>query len=136
VRKLFPIALVLVIAALGSAPVRPQSSGTNLVMRAHWDTGGAVSGTVTLSLLNAAGPDTVLVTKNLYNGGASFTTVLASNSLYNVTLTSPDGTQLVKFPFTTALINPANLGKAAINLVFYSTDRTLKSASVNVSMSF
>jgi hypothetical protein len=136
VRRKSAIALFLVIAVLCSAPAQPQSSGTDLVMHAHWDTGAAVPGTVALSHVNAVGPDTLVATKNLTNGGASFTTVLASNSLYNVTLTSTDGTQLIKFPFTTALINPANLGKAAVTLVFYSTNKSVKSATVYVSMSF
>lgn len=135
-RRKSAIALFLVIAVLCSAPAQPQSSGTDLVLHAKWDNGGAVSGTVTLSQLNATSLDTILATKNLTNGNASFTTVLASNSLYNVTLTSTGGTQLIKFPFTTALINPANLGKAAVTLVFYSTNKSVKSATVNVSMSF
>jgi hypothetical protein len=135
-RNRFRIALLLVITALASVPARPQTSGTNLVLHAHWDTGAAVSGTVTLSQLNATSLDTVLVTRNLLNGGASFTTVLASNSLYHVTVTSTDGTQLIKFPFTTTLINPANLGKAVVTLVFNRANKSVKSATVNVSMSF
>jgi hypothetical protein len=71
-----------------------------------------------------------------FEGGASFNTVLSSNLLYDVTLNGADGTQLVKFPVTTALINAANLEQASINLVFNSKDKTIKSASITVNLRF
>jgi hypothetical protein len=95
-----------------------------------------VEGVVTLGKVNTIGPETIIVTRSLSDGRAAFQTVLAANSVYDVILTSSDGTQLVKFPVTTVLINPANLERAGIALVFNSTDKSLKSASVNVDLDF
>jgi hypothetical protein len=137
VKKLFFITATIAMAMLCSAQAQPQTTtGTNLVIRANWDTGGAVEGAVTFGRVNATGPVTVLVTRTLSSGRAAFQTVLAANSIYEVTLTGSDGTQLTQFPVTTALINPANLERAGITLVFNSTAKSLKSASVSVDLNF
>jgi hypothetical protein len=135
-RKLLLLAAMFAIAAFGSPLAQSQTTGTNLVIQARWNTGSVVKGAVTLGQVNATGPDTVLVTKSLSRGGASFQTSLAAASVYDVTLTDSAGTQLVKFPFTTALIDPANLEQASITLVFNSTNNNLQSASVNVVLNF
>jgi len=135
-RKLFLLAATFAIAAFCSPLAQSQTTGTNLVIQARWNTGSAVPGTVTLGQANATGPDTVLVTKSLSRGAASFQISLAAASVYDVTLIDSSGTQLVKFPFTTALIDPANLEQAGITLVFNSTSKNLKSASVNVALNF
>ena len=135
-KKLVCIAAALAIAVLCSATAQTQTTGTTLAIHAHWDTGTNVQGVVTLGQVNTTGPDTVLVTKNLAAGGASFQTVLAANSVYDVNLTGSDGTLLAKFPVATVLINPANLNRAGITLVFNSTSKSIKSASVNVQLDF
>ena len=106
------------------------------MIHANWDTNSAVEGEVTLGQINPKGPETIIVTRNLSRGRAAFQTVLAANAVYDVILTTSDGTQLVKFPVTTVMINPSNLQRAGIALVFNSTNKTLKSASVNVDMNF
>jgi hypothetical protein len=135
-RKLFCIVAALAIAVLCSASAQTETTGTTLVIHARWDTGTNVQGVVTLDQVNPTGPESVLVTKNLSSGGASFQTVLVANSVYNVNLTASDGTLLAKFPVATVLINPANLSRAGITLVFNSTDKSLKSASVDVQLNF
>jgi hypothetical protein len=124
------------IAVLCSTQAQTETPGTNLVIHANWDTRSDVEGVVTLGQVRTKGPETIIVTRSLSNGRAAFQTVLAANSVYDVILTSSDGTQLVKFPVTTVLINPANLERAGIALVFNSTDKSLKSASVNVDLDF
>jgi hypothetical protein len=121
---------------LASAPARPQTLGTHLVMSAHWDDGTRVEGSVTLAQTNPAGPDTTIVTQNLTRGRASVSEPLSANSLYYVTLVTSAGTQLIKFPVTTALINPANLKQAEIDVVCRKADNSLKSAQFSVSMAF
>lgn len=135
-KKLLYIVATLAIAAFCSTQAQTETAGTNLVIHASWDLRSVVDGVVTLGQVNAKGPETILVTRRLSNGRAAFQTVLAANSVYDVILTSSDGTQLVKFPVTTVLINPANIERAGIALVFSSTDKSLKSASVNVDMDF
>jgi hypothetical protein len=134
-KKPFSIAAVA-IAALCSPVAQSQTTGTNLAIHAHWDTGSAVEGVVTLAQVNATGPQSILVTKSLSKGGASFRTALSANAVYDVNLNGTDGTQLASFPLTTALINPANLEQAGITLVFNSANKSLKSASVNVNLNF
>jgi hypothetical protein len=56
--------------------------------------------------------------------------------MYRVTLTTPTGAPLVKFPFTTALINAQNVERGTVTLVLRKTDNSLKSANVQVSMNF
>jgi hypothetical protein len=135
-KLLFFITATLTIAMLCSTEAQAQTTGTNLVIRASWDTGSAVGGVVTFGHVNPTGPETILVTRSLSKGRAAFQTVLAANSIYEVIVTGPDGMQLAQFPVTTALINPANLERAGITLVFNSTDKSLKSASVNVDLNF
>ena len=60
----------------------------------------------------------------------------APNALSRIYLTTPTGTQLVKFPFTTALINPQNLERGTVTLVLRKTDNSLKFANVQVAMNF
>jgi hypothetical protein len=122
--------------AVLALPASPQTSSTNLVMGAHWDDGTAIQGTVTLGQLNASGPDAVVVTKTLLNGRASVSELLSAATMYNVTLLTDANTQLVKFPITTAMINPGNLQRAEIDLIFRKADNSLKSAQIKVSMGF
>jgi hypothetical protein len=137
VKRLFFITATLAMALLCAAHAQTQTiTGTNLIIRANWDTGSPVDGVVTFGHVNPTGPATILVTRNLSKGRAAFQTVLATNSIYQVILTGSDGTQLTQFPVTTALINPANLDRAGITLVFNSSDKSLKSASVNVDLNF
>jgi hypothetical protein len=123
------------IAAVFALPARPQTSATNLVMVAHWDDGTDIQGTVALGRLNASGPDTVIVTKTLSDGRTSVSEALSATTMYNVTLLTAN-TQLVKFPITTAMINPGNLQRAEIDLIFRKVDNSLKSAQIKVSMGF
>ncbi|HKV23852.1 MAG TPA: hypothetical protein VJN93_04610 [Candidatus Acidoferrum sp.] len=114
----------------------PQTTETNLEMSARWDNGRAMQGTVTFGKVNLSGPDTVLATQALSRGRATISQVLAANTVYDVTLVSSDGSQIVKFPVTTALINPNNLQRAEIDLVCHASDHTLASARIDVSMAF
>jgi hypothetical protein len=126
----------LCMTAVFALPARPQTSATNLVMVAHWDDGTDIQGTVTLGRLNASGPDTVIVTKTLSDARTSVSEPLSATSMYNVTLLSAANTQLVKFPIATAMINPENLQRAEIDLIFRKADNSLKSAQIKVSMGF
>jgi hypothetical protein len=56
--------------------------------------------------------------------------------MYDVTLFTATGTQLMKFPMATLMINPGNLQQAAIRLIFRKADSSLKSAKVTVAMGF
>ncbi len=105
-------------------------------MIAHWDDGTNIEGTVTLGQLNASGPETVIATKTLSNGRTSVSESLGATTMYNVTLLTAASTQLVKFPITTAMINPGNLQRAEIDLVFRKADNSLKYAQIKVSMGF
>ena len=122
--------------AVFALPARPQTSATNLAMAAHWDDGTDIQGTVTLGRLNASGPDTVIVTKTLSDGRTSVSEPLSATTMYNVTLLTAANTQLVKFPIATAMINPGNLQRAEIDLIFRKADNSLKSAQIKVSMGF
>jgi len=115
---------------------RPQASTTNLVMGAHWDDGTAVQGTVTLGQQNASGPDTVIATKTLSAGWTNVSEPLGASTMYDFTVLSATNTQLIKFPITTALINPGNLKRAEIDLVFRKADNSVESANIRVSMGF
>lgn len=115
---------------------QPAVTNTQLVMGAHWDDGTDVIGTVTFGQVNAGSPDTVLANKALSSGWTTILTPLSPNSFYDVTLQSSSGTQLVKFPFVTALINPSNLQRAEIDLIFHKTQNSLASAQVKVSLAF
>ena len=128
--------LLVVVCALFVSPAKPQSTGTNLVMGAHWDNNAYIQGTVTISKLNGTAPETVIVTKTLSQGWSNVTEPLAANSVYNVTLTTPDGKQLVKFPIVTVLVNPDNIVRAEIDIICRSADRSLASARMDVVMNF
>jgi hypothetical protein len=117
-------------------PSRPQTSATNLVMSAHWDDETYIQGTVTLDQLNASRPATVIAARNLSYGRASVSEPLSPSAMYDVTLLTAADTQLVKFPITTAMINPGNLQRAEIDLIFRKADNSLKSAQIKVSMGF
>ncbi len=105
-------------------------------MAAHWDDGTYIQGIVTLDQLNASGPATVIATKTLSYGRANVSEPLSASTMYNVTLLTATNTQLVKFPITTAMINPGNLQRAEIDLIFRKADNSLKSAQIKVSMGF
>jgi len=115
---------------------QPQTSTTELVIGAHWDDGTYVQGTVTLGQLTVSGPDFVIAAKTLSNGWTNVSEPLRAATMYNVTLLTVAGPQLVKFPITTAMINPGNLKRAEIDLIFRRADNSLKSANVTVSMAF
>jgi hypothetical protein len=134
--KNYIIIVLLCITSLFALPARPQTTATDLVMAAHWDDGTAIQGTVTLGQLNASGPDTVIATKTLSNAHASVYEPLGASTMYNITLLTATNTQLVKFPITTAMINPGNLQRAEIDLVFRKADNSLKSAVIKVAMAF
>ena len=134
-KKRFAFALFAASTIFTSAAI-PQTSGTNLVMQAHWDNNSAIQGTVTLGLVNSSGPNTVIATNTLSKGSTSITEALAPNSVYNVTLVDSAGVQLIQFPITTALINPSNLQSAEIAIVCHTADNSLASAKINVSMTF
>jgi hypothetical protein len=134
--KNYLVTVLLCLISIFALPARPQTSSTDLVMAAHWDDSTAVQGTVTLGQMNASGPDTVIVTKTLSNGRTSVDEPLGASTMYNITLLSSTNTQLVKFPITTAMINPGNLQRAEIDLVFRKADNSLKSAEIKVAMAF
>jgi hypothetical protein len=118
-----------------SVPARPQTTATALSLGAHWDDNTAIAGNVIIAAVPLVGADTVLATRTLSGGWASLSLPLSSNSMYRVTLTTT-GAQLVKFPFTTALINPQNLERGTVTLVLRKTDNSLKFANVQVAMNF
>jgi hypothetical protein len=130
------VLMLLAAVAFVVSPAKSQNSATNLVMGAHWDNQSYIQGTVTLAKMNVVGADTVIITKTLSQGWTNVNEPLGANSIYNVTLRMTNGTQLVKFPITTALINPANLKRAEIDLVCHAADNSLASAQFTVSMSF
>jgi hypothetical protein len=134
VKRFIPV-LFTAVTFLASA-AQPQTSGTNLVMGAHWDNNTYIQGTVTLGKMNSSGPDTVIATKTLSQGWTNITEPLAANTMYNVTLLASDGTKLVRFPITTALINPGSLQRAEIDIVCHASDHSLASARIDVSMTF
>jgi hypothetical protein len=119
-----------------AVPALAQTTATNLVMRAHWDDGSVIQGTVTLGQINATGPDTVIAATTLKSGKTNVSEALNKSILYDVTLNTATGTQLYKFPITTALINPDNLQRAEIDLVFRKADNSIKSAQITVSLGF
>lgn len=135
-KRYLSIGVMLLVAVVTSLPAHSQTSTTTLQMSAHWDDGTSVAGTVTLGKVNSTGPDTVLYKTTLSGGWSSVSTSLAANSIYDVTLTAPDGTQLVKFPLVTSLINPSNLQGGVITLIFHKTNKSLASAKIQVSMAF
>lgn len=129
-------ALAVICLLVYSIPATSQTQGTNLSLGAHWDDNTAIAATVTVAAVHIVGADTVLATRTLNGGWASVTLPLTSNSIYNVTITSPTGAQLVKFPITTALINTQNLQRGSITLILRKADNSLKNANVQVSMNF
>ena len=134
--KSYLFIVLFCMSAVLALPATAQTSSTNLVMVAHWDDATNIEGTVILGRLNALGPDTVIVTKTLWNGRTSVSEPLGTATMYNVTLLTAANTQLVKFPITTAMINPGNLQRAEIDLIFRKADNSMKSAQIKVSMAF
>jgi len=128
--------LLLCMTTVFALPARPQTSTTSLSMSAHWDDGTNIQGTVTFSKQNASGPDTVVVTQTLSNGRANVSEALGATTMYDVTLVDTAGSQLIKFPIATAMINPGNLKQAQIKFVFRKADNSLKSGNISVSMEF
>jgi hypothetical protein len=135
-RKHLSAVFILVVAAMGSAPARPQTTDTDLVMYAHWDDGSAVTGTAILAVVNSSGHATVLASTTLWNGWAAVDADLAANSFYDVTLVDTAGKQLLKFPVVTAMINPQNLHRGEVDLVFRKGNNSVKSAQIKVWMNF
>jgi hypothetical protein len=134
-KKYFAIGVLSLMTVLPVA-TNSQTSGTELALRARFDDGTLAEGTVTLGQVHVLAADTILARKTLLNGYASVTESLSSNTLYNITLTSRSGYQLVKFPITTALINPENSKQAEIHIVLHKADNSLKSAYITISMGF
>jgi hypothetical protein len=126
----------LALVTLVASPANPETSGTNLVMTAHWDNEQAIRGTVTLVKANLSTENTMIVAKPLSVGQANVTVPLAENAVYNITLLETDGKELLKFPITTIGINPKNLVSAEIAIVCRANDHSLASARINVSMNF
>jgi hypothetical protein len=133
--KKYLFLVLLALAVLLPPSTHSQSSGTSLVMSARWDDGSRIQGTVTLTQATSTG-ETPIFAQTLVKGSASVSEPLLANSLYYVTLASANGVQLVKFPVTTALVNPANLKSAQIALVCRKADNSLQSAQISVSMGF
>lgn len=134
-KKYLFVALLCMLTILPNAAFS-QTTGTTLSMRAYFDDGTPAEGTVTLGQVHVLSADTILATKTLSHGFTSVVETLSSTTLYNITLTSPGGAQLLKFPITTALINPENLKRAEIHIVLHKADNSLKSAHIEVSMGF
>jgi hypothetical protein len=128
--------ILLCMTTVFALPARPQTSTTSLSMSARWDDGTNIQGTVTFGKQNASGPDTAVVTQTLSNGRANVSEALGSTTMYDVTLIDTAGTQLIKFPIATAMINPGNLKQAQIKFVFRKADNSLKSGNISVSMEF
>ena len=128
--------ILLCMTTLSALPARPQTSTTSLSMSAHWDDGTNVQGTVTFGKQNASGPDTTVATMTLSNGWTNVSEALSGTTMYDVTLVDTAGTQLIKFPIATAMINPGNLKQAQIKFVFRKADNSLKSGNISVSMEF
>jgi hypothetical protein len=126
----------LALVSLVAYPANPETSGTNLILSAHWDNRQAIQGTVTLVKANLLTENNVVVVKPLSNGQASVTLPLAQNAIYSVTLLETNGKELLKFPITTALINPKNLSTGEIEFIFREKDHSVASARVNVLMNF
>lgn len=136
-KRFLSIACMLLLAVLLAGPAKTQTTGTQLVLSAHWDDNSAVAGNVNLALVGPSGQQTVLATKVLSSyGRTNFATNLAANALYKVTLSNTSGVQMVQFPLTTALINPQNLQEGEVDLVFRKADGSMKSAKVSVEMGF
>jgi hypothetical protein len=134
--KTYVAIAILCTTTVFALPARPQTSTTSLSMSARWDDGSNVQGTVTLGKQNASGPDTVVVTQTLSNGSTNVSESLGATTMYDVTLVDTAGTQLIKFPIATAMINPGNLKQAQIRFVFRKADNSLKSGNISVSMEF
>jgi hypothetical protein len=134
--KKYFFAVLLSITTFLALPARPQTPTTNLLMGAYWDDGSIMQGTVSLGRQNASGPDTVIVTKTLSGGWAHVSEPLGATTMYDITLLTAAGTQLVKFPTTTAMINPGNLKQAEIEMIFRKADNSVKSATITVSLGF
>jgi hypothetical protein len=134
--KKYFFAVLLCMTTVFALTARPQSSTTNLLMGAYWDDGTTMQGTVTLGQQNASGPDTVIVTKTLSGGWTHVSEPLSPSTMYDITLLTTGGTQLVKFPITTAMINPGNLKQAEIEMIFRKADNSVKSATITVSLGF
>jgi hypothetical protein len=128
--------IFLAIITFLAVPVDSQTSETTLVMSAHWDNHHPIDGTVTLVKASQSKEDATIVAKKLSEGLVTVTVPLAENALYNITLLAPDGKELLKFPITTALINPKNLVRGQIDIVCRTSDHSVASAQISVLMNF
>lgn len=126
----------LAIITFVAVPAISQTGETTLVMSAHWDNHQPINGTVTLVKATLSKQDTTIVAKKLSDGLVEVTVPLAENAVYNVTLSGPDGKELIKFPITTALINPKNLVRGQIDIVCRTADHSVASAQISVLMNF
>jgi hypothetical protein len=130
------VSFVALVFVAGYAARTQAATTTTMIMTARWDTKGPIAGTVTLAKVNASGSNTVVSKEALSNGEATVTLALAANAVYEVTLTSSTGTQLVQFPVTTAMINPSNLASAEIDIVMHASNNELSTARMIVNMQF
>lgn len=78
----------------------------------------------------------MIAMKTLSAGWTNVSESLVASTMYDITVLSSTNTQLIKFPITTALINPSNLKRAEIDLVFRKADNSVKSANITVSLGF
>jgi hypothetical protein len=125
--------IFLLLGTLIGSPANSESSGTHLMMTAHWDNMEPIRGTVTLVRASVSKD---IVAKPLSQGRAEVTVSLAENAFDTITLLETDGKELLKFPITTAMINPTNLSSAEIEIVCRLKDRSIASARINVLMAF
>lgn len=114
-------------------------NGSLLSLRATYDDGSPVAGTVALQSLSSNTVPLTIATEPLVTGTASYKLVLQLDSLYSVLLMRHDGMVLASFPFVLPSIlkvDPAALRSAALILVFRRSDLTLKQATPKVTFDF
>jgi hypothetical protein len=113
-------------------------NGSTLSIKATYDDGSAVAGTVVLQSVGATNTTTI-ATLPLSAGTASYKLVLQINIVYNFAVLPSKGTALASFPFALPSIlkvDPAALRSAAINLVFRRADQSLAQVTPQVSFAF
>jgi hypothetical protein len=138
-KLLFCLSAILALC-LSLAPAAPApTAATTLILRAHWDTGAAIVGNVTLIEAGVNGnPDQLLAVRKLSSTGtATFAdpAALDANAVFNVNLNFTDlngvGWQ-VSFPFSTLGIDPTKITRGEVDLVIHSADDSLATAALKV----
>jgi hypothetical protein len=121
----------------GTAAFRVYN-GSTLSVKATYDDGSAVAGTVVLQSVGTT-KTTTIATVPLVAGTASYKVVLQINTVYNLAVLPGSGIPLASFPFALPSIlkvDPAALRSATINLVFRRADQTLAQVTPQVSFAF